>query len=298
MNVIFNSTLVFRLGFSLKFTGKGFGHMGRIDLYNKLCNTLKQKVQNNKISMTELLNEIKKVTEFYFEYFGEFPPGELARNQNVNVAIPKFRKRRSGITTLQELSNLIIHLDEVIEHKYLEDQLVQLSENEYNRLVEEIKQLNARCTMEDIKQLLDGFITAGIVTENRAERILKHFKTCGFYRCGNVFYTGKGGKNKNSRFCSDRCRRLNHVALLRKERTGVEFTRSEILGRKERTEERAWQKNRVLMAFEQWMKHLDDTVQGDNQDKTLRKLREEQRIKELEELNKKQPVKTYYIKGE
>lgn len=280
-----------------------------INQYNETCNWLKQKVQDHEIPMETLLLVIRDTINYYFQHFGTLPPAELPQNRNVNAALPKFRKRTSGITTLQELGNLIIHLDEYLLAKYFENKLVQLEELEYNSLIEEIKQQNKGTTIDEIKELMKGYVDAGLVTEKKAERIMKDFKTCGFYRCSNAFYVGKGGKNKNSRFCSDQCRKMQHMAKIREERTGLPFTKSELHGPSEDSKETYWKENRALtpafkkdndfdfVSFNEWLNHLGEQEidRGIIGQKSLRKLREEMRIKELEEMNRKAPVKVYRI---
>ncbi|MBA4542907.1 hypothetical protein H1164_08330 [Thermoactinomyces daqus] len=280
-----------------------------IDQYNETCNRLKQKVQDHEISMEFLLTAIEETVDSYLQHFDQLPPAELPQNRNVNAAIPKFRKRTSGITTLQELGNLIIHLDEYLLAKYFENKLVQLEELEYNSLIEEVKQQNKGTTIDEIKELMKGYVDVGLVTEKKAERILKDLKTCEFYRCSNVFYVGKGGFDRRTKFCSNHCKVLHKVSLKRERETGSKLTQSELFGISERREERSWQENRVLspnwkphndvetISFEQWMHYLGDLEvdHGTVGQKSLRKLREEMRIKEIEKLNENRPVKTYRI---
>lgn len=284
-----------------------------IIMYNKKCNKLKRDVKAGDVSFMECCQRIQDVTDFYISSVpydeerpeNERPPSTLENHHSVDKKSGKFKSRVRSNTTLEELGNLLYYIAEKNDKEEAKKEAEKRSREEWEEL-EEIALMPSNCTLEDVNALLDRWVNSGTITKGKAERTLRDIRECEYFRCKNVFYVGRGHENESATYCSKKCYRNAYNARRRKRETGTYLGKPEYIPNTDGGNDLWYERNRVLMpdlrdeegdliSFDNWIDEIDIK---EEQQKTYRKLLEDERIKEIRDLNKKMPIKVYRIEDE
>lgn len=238
-----------------------------IQQYNERCNQLKIKVRDGTIAVPFLMSEVERIVNDYFERCGQLPPAETYKASNKPVS--KFKQVKKGITSIEQLNDLIIYQAEREEKEQLKKQAKTRTNKEWFLLEKKMKN-RKYSSLEQLTTEIIQFIDIGLITEAKAKRIIKGFKECKSYQCNNVFYAR--GVDKRIKYCSKKCNITQKKAEQRKKTTNTYLQQNEYLPRTEEAREKEW-------------KRKMSTRQKENKS----------RVEELEELNKKAPIHSYYL---